>query len=143
MSIKNKYSLFLMRWLIYISGVILLAFGIVLTIKADIGTAAWEVLHIGLYLNFGLSIGTWSIIVGVVIILFSSLLMKSFPKAGTLLNMFLVGIFIDLFMLLPLLKTPNYPFFQLLMLISGVVVIGFAISLYISANCGAGPRDSL
>jgi uncharacterized membrane protein YczE len=38
--------------------------GIVLTIKANLGSAPWDVLHIGLYRQFGLTIGTWSMIVG-------------------------------------------------------------------------------
>lgn len=142
-SIKNRKAYFILRWSIYMLGVILLAFGIVLTIIADIGTACWEVLHIGLFLTFGLTIGTWSILVGMVVITISSLLMKAWPQIGALINMFLVGIFIDIFMLIPYLETPETFIYQMIMLIAGIVIMGFGIGLYISPNCGAGPRDSL
>ncbi|WP_238985147.1 YczE/YyaS/YitT family protein [Bacillus kwashiorkori] len=120
-----------------------MALGIVLTIKADLGVAPWDVLHIGLYYQFGLTIGSWSIIIGIFILAISSLIMKSWPKYGSFLNMLLVGIFIDFFMLLPFLQTPSVFFGKLLMLLIGVVILAFGMGLYISGSIGAGPRDSL
>ncbi len=120
-----------------------MSFGIVLMIKADIGSAPWDVFHIGLYKQFGLSIGTWSIIAGFFILLLASLLSKAWPQLGAFLNMLLVGIFIDLIMMIPFLKTPDSLLEQIMMLVIGIIVIGYGIGLYISAKCGAGPRDSL
>ncbi|MBM7660708.1 putative membrane protein YczE [Bacillus mesophilus] len=131
------------KWLVFMIGLLVMSFGIVLMIKADVGSAPWDVFHIGLYKQFGLSIGTWSIIAGFFILLIASLLSKAWPKLGAFLNMLLVGIFIDLIMLLPFLKTPNSLLEQYLMLVIGILVIGYGIGLYISARCGAGPRDSL
>jgi len=51
-------------------GLILFALGIVITIKANIGYAPWDVFHAGFALTTGLSIGAVSIIVGLVIIVF-------------------------------------------------------------------------
>jgi uncharacterized membrane protein YczE len=120
-----------------------MALGIVLMIKADIGSAPWDVFHIGLYKQFGLSIGTWSVIVGFCILFATSLLSKSWPQLGAFLNMLLVGIFIDLFMMLPFLQTPDSLIEKILLLVMGIVICGYGIGLYISAKCGAGPRDSL
>lgn len=120
-----------------------MSFGIVLTIKADMGSAPWDVLHIGLYRQFGLTIGTWSIIVGVVVLTVSSFLTKEWPKIGAFLNMLLVGIFIDMYMLIPYLQTPRAFFGKLFMLLMGIVVTAYGMGFYISANMGAGPRDSL
>ncbi|MBB5324831.1 hypothetical protein HNQ34_001929 [Anoxybacillus tepidamans] len=133
----------LFRWGIYFAGLLIMSFGIVLTIKAEMGSAPWDVLHIGLYRQFGLTIGTWSIIVGAVVLTVSSLLTKEWPKIGAFLNMLLVGVFIDLYMLIPYLQTPRAFFGKLFMLLMGIVVTAYGMGFYISANMGAGPRDSL
>ncbi|MFC4184678.1 YczE/YyaS/YitT family protein [Saccharococcus thermophilus] len=133
----------LFRWAVYFIGLLVMSFGIVLTIKANVGCAPWDVLHIGLYRKFGLTIGTWSIIVGIVILTLSSLLVKQRPKLGAFLNMLFVGIFIDMYMMIPYLQTPATIVGRFAMLLIGIVIAGYGMGLYISANVGAGPRDSL
>lgn len=118
-----------------------MSLGIALMIKANLGGAPWDVLHIGLTNQLGLTVGTWSILMGVLILSATSLLMKAWPQLGAFLNMLLVGLFIDLF--LWLLPTSNHLFIQLAMLVVGVLTIGYGIGLYIAPGCGAGPRDSL
>ncbi len=66
----------IVTWLIYFIGLLIMALGIVLTIKANLGVSAWDVLHIGLYYQFGLTIGTWSIITGLFVLSVASLLTK-------------------------------------------------------------------
>lgn len=129
------------RWLIFFVGIIVMSFGIVLMIEADLGVAPWDVLHIGLTNQFGLTVGTWSIVVGFWIIAFTSLLTKAWPQLGAFLNMVFVGVFIDIFRLF--IGTPVTIIGQYVMLLVGVVVIGYGIGLYIAPKCGAGPRDSL
>lgn len=117
--------------------------GFVLIIRANLGTAPWDVLHIGLYKQFGLTIGSWSIIVGIFILSTSAILAKAFPKLGAFLNMLLCGIFIDMYMLIPWLDTPDTIIGQFIMLAVGIILNGYGMAFYISANLGAGPRDSL
>ncbi|MBB6451871.1 hypothetical protein HNQ94_000292 [Salirhabdus euzebyi] len=132
----------LLRWGFYIIGIIILAFGISLTITAkDLGISPWDVLHYGLYKQFGLTIGSWSIIVGVIIVAFSCIALRQWPKIGTILNMVLIGIFIDLFLLI--LPDPGPIWMDIIVLISGVIIFAYGIGLYVAANLGAGPRDSL
>lgn len=85
-----------------------MSFGIVLTIKADLGVSAWDVLHIGLYKQFGLSIGSWTIMIGGLVLFSASLLTRKLPQVGAFINMFTIGIFIDLFLYIPVLKTPEF-----------------------------------
>ncbi len=131
------------RWFAFFIGIAVMAFGIVLMIRADLGTAPWDVLHIGLQLKLGLTVGSWSIIVGFFILAVSSILMKSWPKLGAFLNMLFVGIFIDLFLFLPFIVTPSFLVSKIMMLIIGVFICGIGMGLYISSDHGAGPRDSL
>ena len=138
----NRYEQ-VIRWAAFFIGIAIMAFGIALTIKAELGIAPWDVLHIGLMLKFGLTVGSWSIIVGFFILTVSSLLVKRLPKLGAFLNMLFVGIFIDLFLYLPIIVTPAFFVGKLIMLIVGVIVCGMGMGIYISSDHGAGPRDSL
>ncbi|RXI99945.1 YitT family protein [Anaerobacillus alkaliphilus] len=129
------------RWLIFIVGLLIMSLGIVLMIEANLGVAPWDVLHIGLTKQVGLTVGSWSIIVGFCIISITSLLTKELPKLGAFINMVLVGVFIDIFRLF--IETPATTVGQYVMLLVGVIVCGYGIGLYIAPKCGAGPRDSL
>lgn len=132
----------ILRWVFFIMGLMILALGIALTIKGKVfGIGPWDVFHYGLYLQLGLSIGSWSIIMGFILIIISSLYMKSIPKIGTLLNMLLLGSFIDLFnYLLPM---PNGLLMKAFVFVLGIVLLGCGIGLYVSADLGAGPRDGV
>ncbi|MFF5995041.1 YitT family protein [Lysinibacillus sp. KU-BSD001] len=126
----------------FLLGILLLSFGITLTIKAkSLGVGSWDVLHIGLADTFGLTIGTWSIIIGLIILTIDSVFMKRLPKIGTFLDMFLAGIFIDIFN--AMLPTLNGFFPQLIAFCIGLLLLGFGCGMYIVANLGIGPRDAL
>ncbi|MED4055853.1 YitT family protein [Niallia taxi] len=131
------------RTVIFIVGLLIMSFGIVLLIKADLGSAPWDVLNIGLFYQLGLTIGSWTIIVGFFVLFVSAVLSKTIPKAGAFLNMLLVGLFIDLFLLMPFMKTPEALFGRGVMFLLGLVIMVYGMGLYISAKLGAGPRDSL
>ncbi|MGM7634348.1 YczE/YyaS/YitT family protein [Bacillus sp. Hm123] len=136
---RREYRL---RWTFFIVGLIVLSLGITLTIKGKVlGVGPWDVFHYGLYKQLGLTIGTWSIIVGIIIIGATWIGTKTPPKIGAIANMLLLGIFIDIFN--GLLPVPETLFIQVICFIVGVLLLGFGISLYVSANLGAGPRDSL
>lgn len=130
------------RWTFYLMGLIILALGISMTIKGyRLGIGPWDVFHVGLNNKFGLTIGTWSILTGLVIILSTALVLKELPKIGTWINMVLLGVFIDIFNWI----IPNYTGLlpQAIIFIAGIVVMSYGIGIYMSPNVGAGPRDSL
>ncbi|WP_078556661.1 YczE/YyaS/YitT family protein [Bacillus alkalicellulosilyticus] len=122
-------------------GLVIMSFGIALMITAQLGSAPWDVFHIGLTLQFGLTIGSWTILSGFCIILVTMILTKQKPKLGAFINMGVVGIFIDIF--LYFLNTPSLFIVKLVMLLAGIIIIGYGMGIYIAPNCGAGPRDSL
>ncbi|KOS66489.1 membrane protein [Lysinibacillus contaminans] len=130
------------RWTFFIAGMLIMSLGITMSIKGKvIGTSPWDVLHVGLFQNFGLTIGTWSILTGLLIITSTSLVLKEWPKLGTWLNMFLIGLFIDVFnWLLP--ATDVYVL-QIAYFVVGVFILSFGCGMYIAPNMGAGPRDTL
>ncbi|SDI85605.1 YczE/YyaS/YitT family protein [Natribacillus halophilus] len=129
------------RWSIFTIGLMIVAVGIALMIRADLGAAPWDVFHIGLTMNAGLTVGSWSIIVGIVIIGVAAILDKKRPQVGSVLNMIFVGVFLDLFLLI--MATPDSLWLRFAMLIGGILIMGLGIGIYIAPKCGAGPRDTL
>ncbi|KHF41982.1 membrane protein [Halalkalibacter okhensis] len=133
--------MFFIRWSTFMFGLMVMGLGIALMVHAELGGAPWDVLHIGLTNHFGLTVGTWSILMGFVVLSLTALIMKSWPQIGAFLNMLFLGLFIDLF--LWLIPVPTHILFQYAMMITGILIIGYGIGIYIAPGCGAGPRDSL
>lgn len=130
------------RWIFYVVGLVVVSLGITMTIKGyRLGVGPWDVFHIGLQQNLGLTIGSWSIIAGLVIIAVTALYMKKWPQIGTWLNMLLLGLFIDFFNWI----IPDFESLlgQTIIFVLGVVVMSYGVGIYVSPNIGAGPRDSL
>lgn len=135
-------QIFYWRCVFFITGIIILSLGIALTIKGHIlGVGSWDVLHIGLQKNLGLTVGTWSIILGLTILAIDAIYTKRLPKIGTYLDMFLAGIFVDIF--LYTLPDLHNLFEQTLAFVVGIVLLGFGCGMYMVANLGIGPRDTL
>lgn len=120
----------------------IMSLGISLTIKGkDLGISPWDVLHVGLFEKLGLTIGSWSIITGFLIVTVTSIAMRQWPRGGTWLNMMVIGLFIDFFnWILP--DAHSYTE-QIIYFVLGVIVAGYGVGVYVSPNLGAGPRDSL
>ena len=123
-------------------GLFLFALGIAITLNAQIGYAPWDTFHVGLSTTIGISIGTASISVGLVIMLLTVSLREKIGL-GTILNMFAIGSFLDLILALNILPVaPNLPL-GIAMLILGLIIISFGSYFYMDSGFGAGPRDSL
>ncbi len=120
-----------------------MALGVVLLLKSDLGVAPWDVLHVGLYNHFGLTIGSWSIIAGLIILTISAIIVKEIPQIGAFANMLLVGTFIDIYLFLGIFVTPDHLIGKIVMFAMGLLLLGYGMGFYISAQFGAGPRDSL
>jgi uncharacterized protein len=132
----------ILRWSFFVFGLIVLALGAALTIEGKLlGAGPWDVFHYGMFLKLGLTIGTWSIIIGFLLLAAASIATKRVPKIGAFLNMLLLGLFIDFF--LWLLPGINSFIGALLFFVLGVILMGYGVGLYVSADLGSGPRDSI
>lgn len=125
-----------------IFGLFLFGLGVVLTINAQIGVAPWDVFHEGLSKVTGITVGRANIYSGLAIVVLDLVLGQQIGW-GTVLNMILIGTFIDILMLNNLLPVFQGFLPRLLMLILGMITQGYACYFYLSAALGAGPRDGL
>ena len=123
-----------------IIGLVLFGVGIGLMLQSGMGVPPWDVLHQGLARRFGLTVGAWSIIVSVAVLLLWLPLRQPYGL-GTLLNAIIIGVVIDLTAVV--IPAAEITVVAWSMMLVGVVLIGIASGLYIGANLGPGPRDGL
>ena len=130
-----------LKTLIYlVLGLTLFAIGETLLITANQGVSPWTVLAQGISFQTNLSIGVTTFIVSlIVLILWYPLKQK--PGLGTILNIVLISIIIDLST--PILPYPKSFLFQILQSIVAVFIVGLGSGFYLTANLGPGPRDGL
>ena len=128
------------RFIVLIVGLVLFGLGIGLMLRSNLGLPPWDVLHQGLVKHFGLTIGTWSIITSVVVLV-AWLPLREPYGIGTLLNAVIIGLSIDLSILV--IPEPAAMAWRVLLLAAGILIIGFASGLYIGVHLGPGPRDGL
>lgn len=128
------------RWAQLLVGFFLFGVAISLMIRSDLGLGPWDAFHVGLHKLTGMTVGVASIVVGLVIVL-GTLLIGVRPGLGTLANMVLIGIFVDL--LLPVVPTAEGWAMALLYFLGGVAISGLATGMYIATGLGKGPRDGL
>ncbi|WP_108672102.1 YczE/YyaS/YitT family protein [Peribacillus acanthi] len=124
------------------TGLLLCGLGIAIAIKVKhLGLHPWDVLNVALFELFGLSIGTWSIISGLILLAFSLVVNRKYIGVGTFLNTILIGLFIDFFLWTGLLPSATHTWVDYLILILGIGIAGTGGGMYVAAGLGAGPRD--
>ncbi|MBR7554676.1 YitT family protein [Allobacillus sp. SKP8-2] len=134
--------MFVTRWLFYFIGLLTFSYGITIALSMQhLGIHPWDVLAVALFEKLGLSIGSWAIIISLILIIVSWFLDKSYIKLGTFLNGVLVGAFVDLFLWIDFLPNASFTWTDSLVMIGGMIIMGIGGGLYNSAQVGSGPRD--
>jgi uncharacterized membrane protein YczE len=121
-------------------GLVLFGLGEALLIASSAGVSPWTVFAQGISLHTDWSIGFSTMIVSFAILLLWVPL-KQKPGIGTLLNALIIAFMIDFS--LAWLPYPTLIGWQLAQAAAGVLLVGIASGMYLTANLGAGPRDGL
>jgi uncharacterized membrane protein YczE len=128
------------RSLQLLGGLLLFGTSEALLVRSDLGLDPWDVFHQGLSRQTNLAIGTWSILVGAVVLLLW-LPLRQRPGIGTICNVVLIGLVLNA--ALDVMPTPHGIAMRWVCLVSGIVLCGVATGAYIGAALGPGPRDGL
>lgn len=121
-------------------GLVLFGVSMALLVRSRLGNMPWDVFHQGLVRQVGGTIGTWSIVVGALVLLLW-LPLRERPGLGTVSNVLLVGVSVDTTLaLLP--RFERLPL-QVAAMAAGIVLNAVATALYVGARLGPGPRDGL
>jgi len=121
-------------------GLVIFGWSEALLVEAELGVLPWDVLHQGLARHWGLTIGVWSVIVGVGVLLLWVPLRER-PGLGTISNVLIIGPAIDASVWL--MPTPDQLWLRVSYVVVAIVVNALATALYIGARFGPGPRDGL
>ena len=122
------------------AGLLLYGFSSSLLVLAGLGLDPWDVFHQGLSRTFGLAIGTWTILVGVAVLLLW-IPLRQRPGIGTISNVILVGAVMNV--VLGHVHAPHALGWRIVCLVAGVFCCGVATGAYIGAGLGPGPRDGV
>ena len=121
-------------------GLVIFGLGEGLLIISTIGASPWNVLHQGLTLNLGLTVGTWAFLVSLLVLLLWLFLDEKIGM-GTILNFIIIAIMIDL--TIYFFKAPELWVNQFLLCVISVLMVGLGSGIYLIARLGPGPRDGL
>lgn len=122
------------------AGLWLYGFSMAVMIRAAVGLDPWDVFHQGVTQHVPMSFGTVTIVTGAVVLL-AWIPLRQRPGFGTLSNVVLVGVSVDVGLwLLP--EWESLPV-RLGAMVLAVVLNAMASVLYIGAGLGPGPRDGL
>ena len=139
---NSKRKTVLLQWLQIALGLVVFAFGVHLTIWANIGLAPWDCLGMGISLHTPLNYGLSMTLMGLTI-LGIDLLLKERIGCGTIIDALLTGNLVQLYNDLdPLPENHSLPLGVAAMLL-GFVFMALGMWLYMRCEQGCGPRDSL
>ncbi|MCA1022334.1 membrane protein [Halobacillus litoralis] len=126
----------------YLAGLIVIAMGVTLTIKSNLGAGAWDAVNVGLTEQIGLTIGTWVMVIGGFLIVTNAWIAKEKPDLPAVITILVLGKFIDFWMLQVFDHLVFQAFFMKLMtLILGIVIIAIGVSLYLQPKFSLNPVD--
>lgn len=135
-------TIVLREWGRIVAGLLVFAFGVHLTIFANIGLAPWDCLGMGIAqhtpLNYGLSMTMVAIIV-----LGIDLLLKERIGFGTIIDALLTGNFVQMFNDLNPLPDNHSTVVGVIVMLVGYVFMALGMWIYMSAGQCCGPRDAM
>ncbi|MBU5250737.1 YitT family protein [Lysinibacillus capsici] len=133
-----------MKYVFYVVGILILTLGISLTIQSKLGTSPFDALLVGLSKNVGLTVGSWEILLALLLIGSNSLLARTRPEILGLLTALITGIGIDIWLfLLHDVVSPDLWFSQAVCFITGLVIVGLGTATYLHTNFAPIPVDRL
>lgn len=133
------------RILFLILGICLIGVSLTFSRIAGFGTDSSSCFVLGISNVTGIQFGYSLIIINIIILIFVVLFERKFFGLGTVINMLFIGIISDVTLqwLQQVTGTELSFFLRCMFMIASVLLLGFSAALYISADLGLAPYDSL
>lgn len=126
----------------YCCGVLILTLGIALTIQSALGASPFDSLLVGLHHTFGLTVGSWEIVVGLTMVMGNALAEKKRPEYFALLTSFVTGAGIDTWLfILGGWIAPGSWIGQFICLAIGFILMGIGVAAYLQSDFAPNPMD--
>lgn len=133
-----------MKYIFYGLGILILSLGISLTIQSGLGTSPFDALLVGLSKLIGLTVGSWEVLISVILLICNAILTRKKPILLGLITAFITGIGIDLWLFV--VKNTIYLNALLSKLICfgiGLMLIGLGTAIYLQTKFASTPIDHL
>lgn len=135
----------LKRYLLFLVGLFINALGVSLVTKASLGTSPISSIPYVLSLNFPLTLGNFTILFSLLLILLQLMILRKNFKLENILQIpvsIAFGYFIDLTMYLFFWVDPQNYLLKLVALLAGCIVLGFGVYLEVVADVVMLPGES-
>ncbi len=135
----------LKRYIIFLIGLFINSLGVSLITKTDLGTSPISSIPYVLSLNFPMTLGQFTILFSILLIVIQLFILRKNFKAEHLLQIpisILFGYFIDLTMVLLTFVHPQAYGFKIVYLLIGCVILGFGVYMEVLANVAMLPGES-
>lgn len=123
-------------------GLLIYSFGVYLTIYANIGLAPWDCLGMGIAKHTPLNYGSSMVLIGVCAIVIQIILRERIGFA-TLFDALITGRLTQFFINISPYPENHSLWFGLIFMLFGFLFIALGMYVYMSAECGCGPKDGL
>ena len=130
------------EWLKIVAGLIVFAFGVHLTIYANIGLAPWDCLGMGIAKHTPFNYGISMTLIAITVLLID-IGLKEKIGFGTIIDALLTGNFVQAFNYLNKLPENTNTWLGIGIMVFGFVFMALGMWIYMSAQQCCGPRDSL
>lgn len=121
-------------------GLVLYGVSTALFVHANLGADPWDVFHLGVAKQLGISFGTVIILTGAAVLLLW-IPIRQMPGLGTVSNVIVLGLAADA--TLAVLPPLELLVARSALLVGAIVLNAIATGMYIGAGFGPGPRDGL
>ena len=122
------------------AGLLLYGVSLAMLVRAGLGAAPWDVLHLGLATHLPMTLGQ-ALILTSVLVMVLWIPLREVPGLGTISNAIVIGLAADA--TLAVLDRPDDLAWSGVLMVAAVGLNGLATAAYIGAQLGRGPRDGL
>ena len=137
----NRKKVFV-EWGKIVLGLLVFAFGVHLTIYANIGLAPWDCLGMGVAKHTPFNYGISMTLIAVMVLMID-ILLKERIGFGTIIDAFLTGNFVQMFNYINPFPENKNTWLGIGIMLVGFVFMALGMWIYMSAQQCCGPRDSL
>ncbi|WP_438315240.1 YczE/YyaS/YitT family protein [Sporosarcina sp. FA9] len=131
------------RLAFYLTGILIFTLGIALCIKSEWGVGPWDAVFVAMHNLLPLTVGIWSIIVQVFLVLFTAMIEKRRPAYEVSITIIVRGLMLDFWLIFGL----SYISFKLPYIAQigiwtvGLLFLGIGIGMYILSELPKTPID--
>lgn len=129
---------------IFSIGIFILTFGVTLTIQSDLGVSPFDASLVGLSKSIGLTVGSWEVLIAIIIIGCNSCLSKQRPELLGLVTALITGIGIDFWLFFfDHAIEPKLLLSKVVCYAIGLFFVALGTSIYLTPNFAPIPVDRL